>query len=523
MVSLLNLLQAQYERGISDYWLPPLVKAKVEDKGLHGRVQDGDCMIFACRRGEREIQLMEAFVLPHFAFFERRYLPNLRFFPMVEYHPKFADYPPLFASTRLESTLGEVLASYRLKQLRIAESEKFLHVTYFFNGRRHEHFPGEERLVIPSIQQDQHLHPEMRSLELAEALINRLRQHRYSFVLLNFAAGDIFGHIPDFSAQIKCVEFIDKAVGRIADYAAVNNYYLILTADHGLLEQAYLPNGSVNVQHTTALVPFLVVEPAGKKPVALREWGSLADVAPSVIHLLGLAKPTVMTGYSLIVSEQTRAEGVIMIILDGWGVGPKDMQVNPIYAANTPHLERLFAQFPQTKLHASGEHVGLRAGSSGNSECGHLTLGAGRVIVQDEVRIPQELTAEKMQKNLAFYQAIRSLEPEQAVHLLFLLSPQSSHGSIDEALALVKILKQWDVNRIYLHCITDGRSAPMYGAIKLLPQLQNELESIGAGEIVTVCGRGYVLDRSGQYVEKTKVAYEALVDGQGIIWDLFSE
>lgn len=518
ITALLGLIQRHYDSGLDDYWLPPLIKS-VPDEGPVGRVSDGDVLIFACRRGEREIQLTEAFVDPEFTRFQRKFMPDLGFFPMVEYHSKFTGLPALFPAVRPPHPLGEVLSRNGLSQLRIAESEKFSHVTYYFNGRREQPHPGEEWISIPSVTSSTELHPAMRSVEIVEALIRSLDEKDYRFAVANLAAGDIFGHIPDFQAQVRCVEMIDQAVGIVADFCQRSGCCLILTADHGLLEQAYLPDGSWSLGHTRASVPFVLADPMLKgRQGALASGGSLADVAPTILKLMGFDPPGIMTGRPLIKQYVCMVDRIVLLILDGFGQGEENPRNNPIYAAETPNLDQLFRLFPHTRLQASGAAVGLAPNSSGNSETGHLTLGSGRVIIQDEVRIPAGITPDQLQRNRAFYRRIKSLPPSRGVHILFLLSPGSSHGSLDEALKLLAVLKEWGAPKVYLHAISDGRSAPRRGAVDLLLQLQEALDRLGIGEVVTVCGRGYALDRSGHYRERTKLAYEALVDGRGLGW-----
>jgi len=520
--SLFDLIRKHYDQGISDYSLPPLVK-RSHDGRVVGRVGDGDVLVFACRRGEREIQLTEAFVDPNFPHFERTYLPNLAFFPMVEYHSKFAAYPPLFSTTRPEKTLGEVLTQHSLKQLRIAESEKFPHVTYFFNGRREASFPGEERIKIMSTALERMKFVEHSTDEVGKMLISRMNAADFDFALVNFAAGDLYGHLPAFQLHVRCAEAVDRVLGQIAAHGEQLSYCLLITADHGLLEQAYNSDGSASVGHTRAMVPFILVDPTVPGTLSLAPDGTLADVAPTVLQIMGLRQPEQMTGKPLVQPYVSSARGVILIILDGWGIGTEDAKINPICAARTPHLNRLLAQYPHTALHASGAQVGLAPHSSGNSETGHLTLGAGRVVVQDEVRIPQNLNAQQLMKNRRFYQTIKQLGSHQAVHLLFLLSPGSSHGSTDEAVKLLAVLKEWEVERVYLHAITDGRSAHPFGAVEYLTKLQEILDQAEIGEVVTICGREFMLDRSGWYLQRTKAAYEALVDGKGLYWSRKTE
>ena len=428
LTSLLTLIQHHYETGLDDYWLPAMIKCS--NAGIPvGRVKNGDVLIFACRRGEREIQLTEAFVDPDFAHFRRKYLADLAFFPMIEYHSRFAKHPALFPVLKPPEPLGEALARQGLKQLRIAESEKMAHVTYYFNGRREQPYPGEDWICIPSVKTGLQHHPQMRTVQIADTLVQSHCTQGYRFALANFAAGDVFGHFPDFQAQVSCVETIDSAVGTITGFCKEYGYCLIITADHGLLEQAYLPDGSWSLGHTQAYVPLILFDPQAVGSIeTLAEIGSLADVAPTILHLLGIRPPSVMTGRSLFRPYITAARGVILLILDGFGIGVEDPEINPISAAKTPNLDCLFANYPHAALEASGTYVGLAPHSSGNSEAGHLTLGAGRVVMQDEVRIPARITPENLKQNQAFYRRIRTLISGQAVHILFLLSPEVPTG-----------------------------------------------------------------------------------------------
>ena len=174
LTSLLTLIQHHYETGLDDYWLPAMIKCS--NAGIPvGRVKNGDVLIFACRRGEREIQLTEAFVDPDFAHFRRKYLADLAFFPMIEYHSRFAKHPALFPVLKPPEPLGEALARQGLKQLRIAESEKMAHVTYYFNGRREQPYPGEDWICIPSVKTGLQHHPQMRT--------GRLPTHLFSLIV----------------------------------------------------------------------------------------------------------------------------------------------------------------------------------------------------------------------------------------------------------------------------------------------------------------------------------------------------
>lgn len=197
----------------------------------------------------------------------------------------------------MTNVLGEVIANNGLKQLRIAETEKYAHVTFFFNGGVEEPFPGEDRLLIPSPKvatYDQK--PSMSAREVTDAVLERL--DKYDFIVLNFANPDMVGHTGDLNAAIAAVETVDECLGRIAAAMEERRAPLLVTADHGNAEEMLEPNGEPHTAHTSNLVPFILVD-AGYRDAALRE-GALEDVAPTVLDILGLPQPVEMTGKSLI-------------------------------------------------------------------------------------------------------------------------------------------------------------------------------------------------------------------------------
>jgi 2,3-bisphosphoglycerate-independent phosphoglycerate mutase len=205
---------------------------------------------------------------------------------------------------------------------------------------------------------------------------------------------------------------------------------------------------------------------------------------------------------------------VLLVILDGWGIG-KDDDTNPIYLAHTPVWGDLTRQYTATHLQAAGEAVGLKAGKAGNSEAGHMNMGAGRVVLQDDVRLDMAMKDGSFYTNETFIQTIEDVKQRNAsLHLIGLLTEKSSHGSIDYPLALIRMAKANNFNQVYLHIIFDGRSTEPGSAPALLEKLERQVEEIGIGQIVTGIGRGIALDRDGNY-NKTKRAYDAFVFGVG--------
>ena len=497
-----------YREGQTDYLLPPLVL--VGKQGPLGRIKPGDSVIFCCRRGERELQLTQAFIDQNFDGFHRERLDPLTFVPFTLYHPALRHLPVAFTPRNVRETMGEALSHWGLPQFHLAESEKYAHVTYFFNGGRADPFPGEVDQSVPSFLAEPLRAPPL----LVEALRKVISQSAFPFVILNIASGDLVGHYTDLEAKVACAEAVDRALGEILEIAHQHDYWAAITADHGLLEEHGLPGTPPNTGHTTHPVPFVLVSPRGDEP-ALARKGILADVAPTLLSMMDLPKPDAMTGRSLIREMVPRAKRVMLVILDGWGLGSKG-HIDPIRLAKTPCWDEILKR-PWARIEASGEAVGLLPSARGNSEAGHMNLGAGRVVVQDDVRIQRAMESGTFMENPTFNKAIDEAKMRNgSLHLLGLLSGASSHGRLDYFLELLKLPKSKGLGEVFLHLFTDGRSSPPGSAPNFLLRVQEEMERIGIGMLVTLVGRGLALDRGGDYQKKTRSVYNALVLGEGI-------
>jgi 2,3-bisphosphoglycerate-independent phosphoglycerate mutase len=245
-----NTVRELYAEGQTDYFLEPIVLTDLQGNPV-GRVQDGDAVIFCCRRGEREIQLTDAFTDSVFDHFLRPPLQNLLFVILTLYHEKFKDLPVAFAPTRVADTLGEVIGKAGLKQLHTAESEKFAHVTFFFNGGNNQPFANEDDVRIPSpkgIPFDQV--PELSLPQVTEEVLRGIEK-RYDFIVTNFANGDVIGHTSNNDAKLKCASAVDAHLGRVVDAALADDYVVLITADHGNLEEMINADGTPHVAHTT--------------------------------------------------------------------------------------------------------------------------------------------------------------------------------------------------------------------------------------------------------------------------------
>ncbi|MGR6735391.1 2,3-bisphosphoglycerate-independent phosphoglycerate mutase [Pseudomonas chlororaphis] len=287
-------LQAAYERGESDEFV------KATTLGEPVKVEDGDAVVFMNFRADRARELSRVFVEDGFKEFERARQPKLAGFVMLTQYAASIPAPSAFAPGSLENVLGDYLAKNGKTQLRIAETEKYAHVTFFFSGGREEPFPGEERILIPSPKVATYdLQPEMSAPEVTDRIVDAIENQRYDVIVVNYANGDMVGHSGVFDAAVKAVECLDLCVGRIVEALEKVGGEALITADHGNVEQmSDAATGQAHTAHTSEPVPFIYV---GKRNLKVREGGVLADVAPTMLKLLGLPQPAEMTGTSILV------------------------------------------------------------------------------------------------------------------------------------------------------------------------------------------------------------------------------
>jgi 2,3-bisphosphoglycerate-independent phosphoglycerate mutase len=285
-------LQKRYAEGETDEFLKPLIFSHPNEQ----RVRDGDVVFFFNFRADRGRQLSRAFLFDDFDGFDRKVQPKVHFVTMTVYDKTF-NCPVAFQPQTLDNILGKVVSEAGKKQLRIAETEKYPHVTYFFNGGIEVPFPGEDRVIVPSPKVATYdLKPEMSAPEVTAEVVSRLKD--YDLVILNFANPDMVGHTGVVEAGIKAVETIDECVKKVLETLLSLGGKAIVTADHGNCELMRNPDGSPNTAHTTNLVHYMYV--AGDASEYLLKDGILADVAPTLLELLGLPRPKEMTGQGLL-------------------------------------------------------------------------------------------------------------------------------------------------------------------------------------------------------------------------------
>ena len=291
-------VKRQYSLGKTDEFMPPLIFALPDQQ----RVRNGDTVLFFNFRADRARQLSQAFLVKDFDGFDREVWPQVRFVSLTQYDVRYSS-RFIFAPQELKQILGEVVSAAGKRQLRIAETEKYAHVTYFFNGGIEKPFPGEDRTLIPSPKVATYdLKPEMSAFAVTDELLARMAD--YDLIILNFANPDMVGHTGVVEAGIKAVQAVDACCARIIPKLLDLDGKALITADHGNCEQMRNPDGSPNTAHTSYLVHFIYVARDAAKFRC--EDGILADVAPTLLFLLGLLQPKEMTGHNLLVPVVSR-------------------------------------------------------------------------------------------------------------------------------------------------------------------------------------------------------------------------
>jgi 2,3-bisphosphoglycerate-independent phosphoglycerate mutase len=286
-------MQESYDEGVTDEFVKPIHNSTVD-----GTIKEGDVVIFFNYRNDRAKELTIVLTQQDMEEHGMTTIPGLKFYCMTPYDASFTGVSILFPKENVTNTLGEYLASKGKTQLHTAETEKYAHVTFFFNGGRETPYEGEERILVASPKvQTYDLQPEMSAFEVKDKLVEAIKEDKYDFIVVNFANGDMVGHTGIYEAIEKAVKAVDQCVNEVVEAAKATDYEVIIIADHGNADNAQNPDGSVNTAHSLNPVPFIYVT-ANKE--AKVEDGVLADVAPSILHIMGLEQPEEMTGKCLI-------------------------------------------------------------------------------------------------------------------------------------------------------------------------------------------------------------------------------
>ena len=290
---MVKAMQESYDDDVTDEFIKPINNANVD-----GTIKEGDAVIFFNYRNDRAKEITEVLTQKDMPEFDMHVIPGLQYYCMTPYDAAFKGVHIIFNKQDVENTLAEYLSKNSRKQLHIAETEKYAHVTFFFNGGREAPFEDEDRILVPSPKIATYdLQPEMSAFTVADKLANAIATETYDFIVVNFANGDMVGHTGIYEAIEKAVKTIDKCVETVVEAARKHGYDVIIIADHGNADHALNDDGTPNTAHSLNPVPFVYVS---DDPKAKVENGILADVAPSILHILGMPQPADMTGKDLI-------------------------------------------------------------------------------------------------------------------------------------------------------------------------------------------------------------------------------
>ncbi len=290
---MVKAVEESYADGVTDEFMKPIVNSQV-----NGKVEEGDVVIFFNFRNDRAKELTIVLTQENMPDHDMKIIPNLQYYTMTPYDAEFKGLHVLFDKENVENTLGEYVSSKGLKQLHMAETEKYAHVTFFFNGGREEPFNGEDRILVPSPKVATYdLKPEMSAYEVKDKLVEALSKQKYDFVVVNYANGDMVGHTGVYEAIEKAIVAVDSCLKDTIEAAKENGYEAIVIADHGNADHALNKDGSPNTAHSLNPVPCVYVTENKEKKV---ENGRLADVAPTILKIMGLDQPKEMTGKALI-------------------------------------------------------------------------------------------------------------------------------------------------------------------------------------------------------------------------------
>ena len=289
---------------LTDYYIDPIILFNNEGSPV-ALLRDGDIFIFWNFRSDRARQLTYALTQSDFDKFERIFFPDLYFVCMSVYD-KELDLPVVFPQRNVDNNLGSIISEHKLHQLRIAETEKYAHVTFFFNSQIETPYPGEDRILVPSPKTPSYEDvPEMSSYEITERLVAEIQKKFYDFIIVNYANGDLVGHSANLEAGIKAAEVVDDCVGKVVQAGLDSSYTLIITGDHGNIETMLYPDGSPNPSHGMNPVPFILISNEKQlQKIDLEEDKGLSNIAPTILELMGIEKPSDMTSSSIISSKK---------------------------------------------------------------------------------------------------------------------------------------------------------------------------------------------------------------------------
>ncbi len=441
--------------------------------------------------------------------------------PFVEKKQTYVVFPDI----EIKNTIGETLSKLGLKQFRVAEKEKFSHVTEFLNGGRSVAFDGETRLLVPSPKVDISYaeKPEMSAYEVTEELVDALKKQRYHFFVVNFANPDMVGHTGDLEAAVQAIGHVDRNLLRVCNQARKQKVDMIIVADHGNADQM-IKDGEPHTQHTTNPVPFVYIPADPSKKVSFNPEGNktLAGVAPSLLMAMGVPQPEEMNATALInidrAADPSEVQKAMLVVLDGLGLNPNksddsDALRIAIERGTAPFLKRLLAAhweqgenhiqfeaddrndidplisgFMMSEIAASEEAVGLPIHQFGNSEVGHTHLGAGRTkenVATDFGRF----TAAIEDGSFAAHPAFDQINAGDHITTSIILSDGGVHSYIEHLRTFLQVAKTKNAGRVVVHAALDGRDVDARSAHRYLDWAQQIFDQEQIGEFGIIYGR----------------------------------
>lgn len=505
-----------YLQGEDDETMRPIALFDSFTNKPIGKFRDGDYVIFYDIRGEREVELTEALTDTNFSHFPIEKM-NLNFVTMIEYDPKLNTKVAFPRANVVKNTLSEVVSKAGMKQIKIVESEKSVHLSYFLNGRRQKPFPNEERITIESAKVHEFDSvPEMSVKAVAGKVMEKIEEQKYDLIISNFCNIDVVGHTENENAIIRAIKAVDEQMGKVVSLAQKRGMRIIITADHGTVERRYFPEGTVDTGHTDSKVPFIFIDSDCDTKEYLAEDGALTDIAPTILKLLGIEKPEEMTGNSLLTDYEPKVKKpVLLLILDGWGYR-EESYGNLIKQASPTNMNRIMQENSFITLYAAGEYVGMPDGTVGNSEAGHLHIGAGRVVLSDRLKIDNSLKDGSFYENEAFNWAIKGSKKDNTnLHLLGIVSFYSSHGSLKHLFGLMDLAKRYDIENLYIHSMLGRRGERPESGAHYIETVEKKCVELELGKVVSVIGRKWAMDREHNW-DRVEKAYRLFVYGEGV-------
>eukprot|EP00048_Salpingoeca_helianthica_P002236 m.55689 g.55689 ORF g.55689 m.55689 type:complete len:600 (+) comp11982_c2_seq1:46-1845(+) len=546
-----------HAKAIDDQFMPPIVRVDAAGKPI-GTVKEGDSLVYWDFRTDRAKPLTSAFIDIPFAgqvgglSDKATVRPKINMCTMTHYDDSYCSCSCLSEAFNpaapLSETYAEVVGAAGVKQLIVAESEKWRAVTWFKDGRRnlgyqresdehdiitekHPHLPVTVK-IVRSRKVAAHIQaPQMRAKEIADLLLEGV-ESGVTDMFANFANSDMVGHamtqIDLFDGVVEAVLELDRQLERLVPAALAKGYTVLITADHGNAEEMLTKKGQANPAHTTNKVPLILLGlTEEEKAGGVIDDVTISNVGPTTLALRGLPKPAAWDCESVLKGTVAgRVDRKIMrLVLDGYGLREAESGNAMAAAAKKKgaplHMDRWMAGQDgavSMAAEASGEHCGYPAGEAGTTEFGHVLFDAGRHVRSDLLLIDYAITSKKFFENPALIAALKAPKEHRGLHAMGILSDGKVHASLEHVEALLQLCQQHGLKgaELSIHVITDGRDVPGDSSPKYLQWLEEKIKQYGVGQVNSIWGRGWGKDRDNRWM-RIEAAYRSLVEGTAAV------